>query len=140
MSEGYESWASSAAARATMRGNRRRDTKPELAVRRSAHALGLRYRVDVRPLAGLNRHPFTRERVAVVVDCCYWHGCPDHGTAAKANVAYWGQKIQRERDRDTDQRLAVSGWAGVRVWEHDDPRDAAEVIAEVLRARRHGTV
>ena len=143
MSREYEPWASSPATRAVMLSNRRRDTKPELAVRRAAHALGLRYRVDARPLAGLNRRAdlvFTRARVAVFVDGCYWHGCPYHGTVAKTNAAYWGPKIQhnRDRDRDTDQRLAAAGWLVVRIWEHEDPYGAAEVIAAVLRERRHG--
>lgn len=70
-----------------MQGNRRRDTKPEMAVRRAVHWLGLRYRVDARPLPGLNRRAdlvFTRARVAVFIDGCYWRGCPEHGTRAEA--------------------------------------------------------
>lgn len=96
----YRPWASSSGVRATMRGNRRRDTKPEMAVRRAVHALGLRYRVDSRPLQGLNRRAdlvFASARVAVFVDGCYWHGCPEHGTAARTNAGYWSKKIQRNR-------------------------------------------
>lgn len=123
-----------------MLGNRRRDTKPELAVRRAAHALGLRYRVDTRPLPELNRRAdlvFPRAKVAVFVDGCYWHGCLEHGTTAKANATYWGTKIQRnrDRDRDTDARLTDAGWAVVRVWEHEDPGDAAAEIAAAVRGR-----
>jgi len=120
-----------------MQGNRRRDTKPELAVRRAVHARGMRYRVDVRPLPGFNRRAdlvFTRVKVAVFVDGCYWHGCPDHGTTPITNVDYWGPKIQRnrERDADTDQRLQEAGWVSVRIWEHDDVEDAASHIASVV--------
>jgi len=122
-----------------MQGNRRRDTRPELAVRQAAHALGLRYRVDARPLSDLNRRAdlvFTRAKVAVFVDGCYWHGCPEHHTAAKTNAAYWGPKISgnRGRDAETDQLLREAGWVTVRIWEHEDARKAAERIASVFRA------
>jgi DNA mismatch endonuclease (patch repair protein) len=135
----YEPWASSAAARATMQGNRRRDTKPELAVRRAVHALGFRYRVDERPLPDLNRRAdlvFPRAKVAVFVDGCYWHGCPEHGTTVKTNAAYWAPKIRRNRDRDadTDARLAEAGWTVVRIWEHEDPALAAKTIATAVAA------
>lgn len=124
-----------------MQSNRRRDTKPELAVRRAAHALGLRYRVDARPLPALNRRAdlvFTSAKVAVFVDGCYWHGCPDHGTTAKTNAAYWGAKIQRNRDRDTDTdaRLAKAGWTVIRIWEHEDAYLSATEIAVTVRSRR----
>jgi DNA mismatch endonuclease (patch repair protein) len=122
-----------------MQGNRRRDTKPEMAVRRAVHALGLRYRVDTRPLPDLNRRAdlvFTRAKVAVFVDGCYWHGCPEHGTTAKTNATYWGPKIRRNRDRDgeTDHLLVEAGWVSMRIWEHEDALEAAERIASVVRA------
>lgn len=140
MGRKYEPWASSPAVRAVMVSNRRRDTRPELAVRRAVHALGLRYRVDVRPLSTVNRRAdlvFRRRRVAVFVDGCYWHGCPDHGTTPKTNAIYWGGKIARnsERDRDTDARLREAGWVVLRFWEHQDPLAAAEAIAAVVRSR-----
>lgn len=121
-----------------MQGNRRRDTKPELAVRRAVHALGLRYRVDARPLPDLNRRAdlvFTRAKVAVFVDGCYWHGCPEHGTRAKANASYWGPKIKRNRDRDdeTDRLLGEAGWVSLRIWEHEDAYEVARQIASEVR-------
>ena len=111
---------------------------PEMAVRRAVHALGLRYRVDARPLADLNRRAdlvFTRSRVAVFVDGCYWHGCADHGTTARTNADYWTPKIRRnkERDADTDRRLVEAGWTVVRVWEHEDLDQVAATIAAVVR-------
>lgn len=120
-----------------MKGNRRRDTAPEMAVRRAVHALGLRYRVDVRPLDGLNRRAdlvFSRARVAVFIDGCYWHGCPDHGTASRTNVEYWSAKIQRNRDRDreTDTLLASAGWIVLRFWEHDSVDAVADVILRTV--------
>jgi DNA mismatch endonuclease (patch repair protein) len=120
-----------------MQGNRRRDTKPEMRVRRAVHALGLRYRVDVRPLPDLNRRAdlvFTRAKVAVFVDGCFWHGCPEHGTTAKKNASYWGAKIKRNRERDaeTDRILSLAGWRTIRIWEHDDAHEAARKVAEEI--------
>lgn len=127
-----------------MQGNRRRDTKPEMAVRRAVHALGLRYRVDARPLAGLNRRAdlvFTRSKVAVFIDGCYWHGCPQHGTTARTNSGYWGPKIQRNRERDaeTDTLLHQAGWEVLRFWEHETPKDAAERIITVVKGQESRT-
>lgn len=135
---GYESWASSPATRAVMQGNRRRDTRPEMAVRRECHARGLRYRVDARPLATLNRRAdlvFSRAKVAVFVDGCLWHGCPEHVTTIKTNADYWGPKIARNvaRDRDTDRRLEEAGWTALRAWEHEDPSEVADRVEAAVR-------
>jgi DNA mismatch endonuclease, patch repair protein len=131
------SWASSAAARRSMRGNRNRDTRPEMAVRSAVHALGLRYRVAARPVAGLRRSAdlvFRRPRVAVFVDGCFWHGCPDHFVLPRTNVDYWTAKIDRNRARDaeTDALLADAGWIVVRVWEHEAPSRGADRVRETL--------
>ncbi|MDO7868181.1 very short patch repair endonuclease [Nocardioides jiangxiensis] len=138
MAKPCESWASSAAARAVMQANRRRDTTPEMAVRRLVHAAGLRYRVDARPLPDLNRRAdlvFARAKVAVFIDGCYWHGCPEHGTKAKTNSEYWSDKIARNRERDaeTDARLRAEGWTVLRSWEHENPADVAQRILAVVR-------
>jgi DNA mismatch endonuclease (patch repair protein) len=138
---GYQSWASSPAARATMQGNKRRDTRPELALRRAVHALGLRYRVDAAPVPGLRRRAdllFTRARVAVYLDGCFWHGCPEHYKPPATNSGYWGPKVERNRARDraTDERLTAEGWAVVRAWEHEDPATAASRVAAAVAARR----
>ena len=121
-----------------MKGNRRRDTVPEMAVQRAVHAFGLRYRVDARPLEDLNRRAdlvFSRSRVAVFIDGCYWHGCPDHGTAARTNDDYWSAKIQRnrERDRETDALLASAGWTVLRFWEHESVAAVADIILCTVR-------
>jgi DNA mismatch endonuclease (patch repair protein) len=128
-------WASSDAVRRTMVGNRRRDTVPELAVRRLLHASGCRYRVDAQPLPGLRRRAdivFTKHRLAVFIDGCYWHGCPDHGTTPSTNRAYWSSKVEanRARDIDTNARLVAAGWIVARYWEHEAPEDVA---LDVLR-------
>jgi DNA mismatch endonuclease, patch repair protein len=119
----------------------RRDTKPELAVRRAVWALGLRYRVDVAPVKGGRRRAdmvFPTERVAVYVDGCYWHRCPQHGTLPKANAAWWLAKLEANvaRDRDTDERLAEAGWTVIRIWEHELPLDAAARIHAVVTSIR----
>ncbi len=127
-------------ARRTMRANRRRDTGPELAVRRLLHAQGLRYRVDHRlapPLRTRADIAFTRCRVAVFIDGCFWHGCPEHATQPKRNAGYWGPKLARniERDRETDAALRALGWTVIRFWEHEDPSGVADAIAAVVRTR-----
>lgn len=134
----YESWASSAASRKVMQSNRSRDTSPELAVRRLLHAAGLRYRVDYRPEPSLRRTAdivFTKQRVAIFVDGCYWHACPEHGTMARTNADYWSDKLQRNvaRDADTTAQLEAAGWTVLRFWEHENPTDVAGEVAVAVR-------
>ena len=123
-----------------MQSNKSRDTKPELALRSAVHARGLRYRVSAKPLAGVRRTAdlvFPRAKVAVFLDGCFWHGCPEHHTVASANAKFWADKVEanRKRDRDTDSRLAEAGWVSVRIWEHEDVTEAARRVEEVVRAR-----
>jgi DNA mismatch endonuclease, patch repair protein len=138
------SWASSVAARATMQANRSRDTKPEMVLRRAAHALGLRYRVSVRPLPWFRRTAdlvFTRVRLAVFIDGCFWHGCPQHHTKSKANGEFWSAKVHRNRERDVETTavLREHGWTVMRFWEHDDLTVAAQQVAEVVHRLRAAT-
>jgi len=124
-----------------MQANRRRDTAPEMAVRRLVHAAGLRYRVDCRPLPDLNRRAdlvFTRAKVAVFVDGCFWHGCPEHHTVAKSNAQFWAEKVRknRERDAETDRVLEAAGWTVIRCWEHEDPPDVASRVIRAVRCDR----
>lgn len=115
-----------------MQSNHGRDTSPELAVRRLLHAAGLRYRVDFAPLGGRRRADivFTRKRIAVFIDGCFWHGCPIHATRPKANADYWVPKLERniERDHETTTTLESAGWTVLRFWEHEMPTDVAEAI------------
>ncbi|MFD7230549.1 very short patch repair endonuclease [Streptomyces sp. NPDC059881] len=137
------SWASSAARRRNMQAIRSRDTKPEQLIRRLVHAQGLRYRVAAKPLPDLRRTAdmvFRSAKVAVFIDGCYWHGCPEHYIAPKTNPGYWSDKVARNmaRDRDTNQRLAESGWLVLRFWEHEESDTCALKIAATVRARRSG--
>ena len=123
-----------------MVANRRRDTSPELAVRRALHAAGLRYRVDYAPSATNRRRRadivFTRSRIAVFIDGCYWHGCPDHYQRSKTNVSYWGPKIEanRERDQGTDSMLRSEGWTVLRFWEHEPAESVVATIEREVRS------
>ena|ERR1700761_2281140 len=126
-----------------MRGNRSRDTRPELALRSAVHKMGLRYRVAARPLPGLRRTAdlvFSRAQVAVFVDGCFWHGCPTHYVPSASNVDYWRDKMARnkDRDRETDALLRDAGWEVLRIWAHEDAVDAARRVSEIVRARTPG--
>jgi DNA mismatch endonuclease, patch repair protein len=112
-----------------------------MSIRRAVHALGLRYRVGVRPVPTLRRTAdlvFTRMHVAVFVDGCFWHGCPEHHRPARKNSAFWSDKIDanRHRDAETDFALRDSGWTVVRVWEHEDPLAAARRVRAAVHAAR----
>ena len=116
----------------------RRDTAPEVALRRLLHAKGMRYRVNF-PVPGLRRRTidiaFTRAKIAVFVDGCYWHGCPAHGRLPHANSAWWSEKLRRNRHRDaqTTAHLNSIGWLVLRAWEHEDPHEVARHVEEALR-------
>ncbi|NIZ90025.1 very short patch repair endonuclease [Kineococcus rubinsiae] len=119
----------------------RRDTAPELALRRELHRRGLRYLVDTTP-PGTNRRRradvvFRGARVAVFVDGCFWHACPEHFHPPKANAEWWRVKFASiaARDRDTDASLAALGWYPLRVWEHVPAVAAADRVAGMLHAR-----
>lgn len=140
--DGSDSWASSPAVRAVMKANRRRDTEPELAVRRALHAEGLRYRVDY-PLPFDRRRRadivFPRIRLAVFIDGCFWHGCPQHYRPATRDLSgFWQAKLAENvaRDRDTDERLAAAGWTTLRFWEHENPDSVVDAIRNAVTEAR----
>jgi DNA mismatch endonuclease (patch repair protein) len=127
-----------------MRAIRRVDTKPEIRLRQLLHAAGLRFRKDHRlDLPGGRVRPdivFTRRKVAVFVDSCFWHCCPQHGRQPTVNEWYWGPKLARNvaRDRKADALLGEQGWQAVRVWEHVDLADAARMIEDLVRDQAPG--
>jgi DNA mismatch endonuclease (patch repair protein) len=128
---------------ANMRGIKRRDTVPELALRSELHRRGFRFRVDFPVPATGGRPPrpdiaFTRRRLAIFIDGCFWHGCPEHATIPAKNVTYWGPKISRniERDGEQDAQLRAAGWSVIRAWEHDDPYEVADIVEKRLRKLR----
>ncbi len=128
-----------------MQAIRSRDTRPELAVRRILHSQGLRYRVAIAPEAGLRRKAdivFARARVAVFIDGCFWHGCPEHGRRTfQHNRDYWRDKIATNiaRDADTNARLRSAGWTVLRFWEHEDPEAVADEVRNMVGDRGPGS-
>lgn len=137
----HDSWASSPRARAVMKGNRSRDTKPEILIRKSLHARGFRFRVGIRPIPRFPRTAdilFTRQRIAVFVDGCFWHGCPEHYVPSKTNREYWDEKVRNNviRDQETSTVLSNAGWTVLRFWGHEDSSDVATKIASVVRQLR----
>lgn len=124
-----------------MRVARRRDTGPEIAVRRLLHARGFRFRVNY-PIPGQRRRTidvaFTKLRVAVFIDGCFWHGCPVHGTQPQQNSEWWRRKLAANQARDADSSFVLRelGWTVLRVWEHEQPESAIERIADCLATAR----
>ncbi|MFD5078375.1 very short patch repair endonuclease [Streptomyces sp. NPDC058371] len=133
--------ASSPAVSARMSRQASRDTQPERTVRRLLHADGMRYRVHY-PVPGMPRRSmdiaFSKLRIAVFLDGCYWHGCPEHATHPRANAEWWRSKLDRNiaRDRETTDHLTAAGWVVLRFWEHEAADAVARRIgAEVLSRR-----
>ncbi|WP_245668646.1 very short patch repair endonuclease [Nocardia xishanensis] len=123
-----------------MQANRRSDTKPEVTLRKALHHLGYRYRKDFRlDLGAVKVRPdivFTARRVAVFVDGCFWHACPEHGRQPTTNEWYWAPKLQRniERDRAVKSALTEAGWRVVRVWEHETLQSAVAAVVDALES------
>ena len=130
--------ASSELVRMRMSKQRRRDTKPELQVRKALYSRGIRYRVDVRPEPDLRSRAdiaWKRLRLAVFIDGCFWHSCPKHRTSPKTNKDWWEEKLRNNiiRDRRCDADLAARGWTVLRFWEHEDPVRIADSICTQIR-------
>lgn len=135
--------ASTAAARRTMQGNQGGRTRPELDLRSELHRRGLRFRVSIRPVPTIRRRAdivFSRRLIAVFMDGCFWHACPQHFRPPATNSSYWSAKItgNHARDRNTDASLASAGWTVVRVWEHEAVLAAADKVAAILSATERG--
>jgi DNA mismatch endonuclease, patch repair protein len=118
-----------------------RDTAPELALRSELHRRGFRFRVDRAPVAGVRSRAdlvFGPARVAVYVDGCFWHSCPEHATIPRANAEFWERKLKRNRERDgeTNRLLREHGWEVLRIWEHENPVEAADRVEAMVRTRR----
>lgn len=135
-----------AAATRVGQGNRRSGTKPEVRLRSALHSEGLRFRKDFPVRPGMYRlvRPdvvFTRARVAVFVDGCFWHGCPKHQHLPRSNPDYWIPKLARNvaRDREVDEALSEAGWLVLHVWEHEDPVSGAATVARAVRGRIKAT-
>jgi len=134
---------SSIGASATMRANRRSDTQPEVRIRSLLHRAGFRFRKDhAIQLVGTRVRPdvvFPRTQLAVFIDGCFWHNCPEHGSIPRVNAEYWRLKLayNAERDRQSSRALESAGWLVLRIWEHVQPSDAVDQIARCLESKNH---
>lgn len=130
----------SAASSTRMKKVRRRDTKPEIAIRRALFRRGYRYRVDYSPEPSIRSRPdivFTRVRLLVFVDGCFWHSCPVHSSEPKTNAEWWSEKLRanQQRDRKASTRFRQAGWTVLRVWEHEPVEGVVEQIESFLATR-----
>jgi DNA mismatch endonuclease (patch repair protein) len=117
----------------------RERTKPEMKLRRELHRRGMRFRVNYKDLPGRPDIAFSRARLAVFVDGCFWHMCPAHSTLPKNNAAWWRAKLMRnvERDKEKDDLLTSMGWDVIHVWEHEDTPTAADRVEAIWSTRRN---
>jgi DNA mismatch endonuclease (patch repair protein) len=123
-----------------MKNQRQGDTRPEMALRKILFRKGYRYRVNRAPLPGLKCRAdlvFPSKKVAVFVDGCFWHVCPEHGTWPKNNAAWWKEKLEanQRRDKKVNAMLTDHGWLPFRIWEHENPETAAAKVGEILKNR-----
>ena len=126
---------SSPAASRRMAATRGTNNRADRLIRSALHRRGLRFRIQRRLIPDSTRTVdivFPRAHLAVFVDGCFWHDCPAHGSQPKSNVEWWREKLRQnvERDQDTNQRLRDLGWRIIRIWEHEDPAEAADLIAD----------
>jgi len=131
----------SLAVRNVMRANRGVDTGPEIRLRSLVHKAGLRYAIDVRPEADINRRAdlvFRAAKVAVFVNGCFWHGCPKHYSSPKSNKRYWSEKVRRNRARDVETRFLLKrrGWRVLVFWEHQPAQSCSERVVSVVSERK----
>ena len=133
--------ASSNGASATMRANRRSNTQPEVRIRSLLHRAGFRFRKDHAIKLGSEKvRPdvvFSKKQLAVFIDGCFWHNCPEHGRIPRLNAEYWRLKLAYNSDRDRQSNLALenAGWLVLRIWEHVQPNDAVNQIAKCLDSK-----
>lgn len=131
-------YVTSAGRSRNMAAIRRRDTKPEVRLRSQLHRRGLRFRKDhpVRVNGRIVRPDvaFTKRRLAIFIDGCFWHSCPEHGRKPGVNQRYWSPKLEgnARRDREQTQALQENGWTVLRFWEHEDIEAVVEQICSAL--------
>ena len=123
-----------------MRAVRQHATKPELELARELRSLGMRFAADIAPDPRIKRRGdfvFKRARLVILVDGCFWHSCPEHGTLPKSNAPWWRDKLEtkKARDADTDKFLRRAGFKVIRIWAHEDMTRAAKRVRRALDRR-----
>ena|ERR1035437_10943544 len=106
------------------------NTKPEIALRKRLWKKGYRYRLKNRDIPGNPDISFRTMKIAVFVDGCFWHKCPDHFVQPENNRSFWLEKILSNVKRDTkvNRILSDQGWTVLRFWEHDIKKNISEVV------------
>jgi DNA mismatch endonuclease (patch repair protein) len=115
-----------------------RNSRAERALRSALHAAGLRFRLHRRIEGMVVDIVFPTAKVAVLVDGCFWHGCPRHAILPKSNMDYWLPKLAENKDRDRRRsaRLRRAGWHVRRIWEHDCLPPSSRAVARIVEACR----
>ena len=112
-----------------------KDTEPELILRKALWANGLRYRLKNK-LPGRPDIFFPARKIAIFIDGCFWHGCPDHCQIPKTNQPFWESKLSKNksRDKEVSRVLENGGWCVIRLWEHDVKNDLSNCVKRVVEA------
>lgn len=112
------------------------ESEIERRVRSELHRRGLRFRKHLAPLAGVRCRPdivFSRQRLAIFIDGCFWHQCPEHGSLPRANRQWWKDKLEANvaRDQRNNASFAAAGWTVMRFWTHEEIDSIVDAV--VLR-------
>lgn len=115
---------------------RGRDTAPEMLLRRALWHRGFRFRVHFRVAGARPDIVFTSRKLAIFIDGCFWHGCPQHYVMPRTRPKFWSEKLETNTKRDRKQTVALieSGWRVLRFWEHEVDSDLAQVATDVANA------
>src|SRR5215218_5512238 len=109
------------------------DTSAERLLRSVLWNKGLRFRKNFKLPVGRADLVFQKKKIAVFVDGCFWHGCPDHYVRPRSRSEFWAAKLAENvlRDRRQTLKLEESGWMVIRVWEHQVFSNMQEVVSRI---------
>ncbi|WP_375055623.1 very short patch repair endonuclease [Zobellella sp. DQSA1] len=113
---------------------RGKNTTPEVLLRKALWRKGLRYRLSS-SLPGRPDITFPRQKIAIFVDGCFWHKCPEHFQTPKTRTEFWVQKLEKniKRDKLVNEKLKSLGWTVIRFWEHEINKDTTACVNAVQR-------
>lgn len=112
---------------------RSKDSVMEKTLRKELSKSGIRYRKNVSKLKGKPDLAFTRKKVVVFLDSCFWHGCRFHCRFPTANRVYWKTKIERNKNRDKEvtKFYKEKGWTVLRFWEHQIKKNLDTTLKKI---------